>query len=210
MTLCFHPTSWLLGDLALDAGATLHQVHQEVYAADAFNPSTKGNARFSPIQDGQGHVIPTIYAAHTFDGALMETVFPGVPYALGPKQFSQEKLAGQLHSCLTISTPLILADLTSTALRAMGVQRNQFIDTEADQYPATRKWAIAVHAQHPQAQGLLWVSRQDDTDRAVLLFGDRITPEALRQIGKSRLLTSGSGLEKVVLLADRIGVNIVP
>ena len=30
---------------------TMYRVHETIYAADQFNPSSKGNARFSPIRD---------------------------------------------------------------------------------------------------------------------------------------------------------------
>ena len=38
----------------------------------------------------------------------------------------------------------------------------------------TRQWAEQVYAVHPQVQGFLWSSRQDDRALAVLLFGSRV------------------------------------
>ncbi|HEY2467503.1 MAG TPA: hypothetical protein VGI45_06640 [Terracidiphilus sp.] len=38
------------------AGATMYRVHETIYAVDQFNPSSKGNARFSPIHDPSGHM----------------------------------------------------------------------------------------------------------------------------------------------------------
>jgi hypothetical protein len=60
-------------------GATMHRVHETTYAVDQFNSSPEGNARFSPIHDPSGSVIPTLYAATTPRGALMESVFRDVP-----------------------------------------------------------------------------------------------------------------------------------
>jgi hypothetical protein len=60
-------------------GATMHRVHETTYAVDQFNSSPEGNARFSPIHDPSGSVIPTLYAATTPRGALMESVFNDVP-----------------------------------------------------------------------------------------------------------------------------------
>jgi hypothetical protein len=95
-------------------------------------------------------------------------------------------------------------------LRKLGMTREQPVDTEKDQYPATRKWAEAIHHQCPQAQGLSWVSRQDDSARAVVLFGDRIPDGTLRPAGNSRsLLDDGDTYDAVLDLADRVGVNIV-
>ena len=91
------------------------------------------------------------------------------------------------------------------------MQRKQLIDTEKDQYPATRRWAEAIHAQYPDVQGLSWISRQDDSARAVMLFGDRISKGALQQVGDSRsLLKDEQAHAELLKLAERIGVEIVP
>lgn len=191
-------------------GEVLHRVHLGKYQADQFNPGVHGNARFSPIEDEHGKPIPTLYGGTTMDCALMETVFHDVPHTAGFKSFDKGKLVEQVHSVVQVQQELQLVDLASVPLRKLGVTRNQLIDTEKDQYPATRKWAEAIHVQCPQAQGLSWVSRQDDSARAVVLFGDRVPEEALRPKGASRsLLDDADAYDAVLDLADRIGVNIV-
>ena len=70
-------------------------------------------------------------------------------------------------------------------LRKLGITRKQLIDTEKDRYPVTRKWAEALYCQYADAQGLSWVSRQDDSARAVMLFGDRIPGGVLKPQGAS-------------------------
>lgn len=201
-----HITPW-----TLPAEQVLHRVHQDLYKADQFNPGQKGNARFSPIRDAKGDLIPTLYAAATFEAAAMESVFHDVSHAPGFKHYDKRKLEGQVHSEVKVKRGLKLADLSSVPLRKLGVQRTQLIDTEKDQYPATRRWAEAIHAEHPNIQGLSWISRQDDSARAVMLFGDRIPKGALRQVGDSRsLLKDEQNYAQLLNLADRIGVDIVP
>ncbi|HCM1977419.1 TPA: RES family NAD+ phosphorylase [Salmonella enterica subsp. houtenae serovar 47:z36:-] len=195
----------------LPQGKVLHRVHQNQYRADQFNPGVQGNARFSPIQDDKGNPIPTLYGGTTMDCALMETIFHDVPHAAGFKSFDSGKLVGQVHSTLRIAQPLQLADLASVPLRKLGVTRRQLIDTEKDQYPATRKWAEAIYQQYPQVQGLSWISRQDDSARAVVLFGDRIAQNALISHDPSRsLLEDGDAYDAVLDLAERIGVSVIP
>ncbi len=63
------------------SGQTMYRVHEAIYAVDQFNPSPKGNAQFSPIFDTSGNVIPTLYAATTPRGALMESAFHDIPIA---------------------------------------------------------------------------------------------------------------------------------
>ena len=195
----------------LPKGQVLHRVHQEQYRADQFNPGVRGNARFSPIQDDQGQPIPTLYGGTTMDCALMETVFHDVPHTAGFKTFDKSKLSGQVHSTVEVVQPVKVVDLASVPLRKLGITRKQLIDTEKDQYPATRKWAEALHRQYPDAQGLSWVSRQDDSARAVVLFGDRIPGSALKPQGVSRsLVDDGNAYDAVLDLADRIGVALIP
>ena len=195
----------------LEKGQVLHRVHQDRYDAGQFNPGKQGNARFSPIQNDQGQPIPALYGGTTLDCALMETIFHDVPHTAGFKSLDKGKLAGQMHSILEVMQPLQLVDLSNIALRKLGITRKQLIDTEKDQYPATRQWAAAIHHQCQQAQGLIWVSRQDDTSRAVMLFGDRIPKGALRPQGQPRSLTEdGNTYDASLDLADRIGVVIIP
>lgn len=197
-------TSFASGDL-------LHRGHQNKYRADQFNPGINGNARFSPIQDDEGKPIPTLYGGTTMACALMETVFHDVPHTAGFKSFDKAKLVEQMHSAVWVGRSLQLVDLASIPLRKLGVTRKQIIDTEKDQYPATRKWAEAIHRQCPQAQGLSWVSRQDDLARAVVLFGDRIPDGTLLAEGAARsLLDDNEAYDAVLDLAERIGVDIVP
>lgn len=196
---------------SLARGEVLHRVHASKYQADQFNPGVYGNARFSPIRDEHSKPIPTLYGGTTMACALMEAVFHDVPHTAGFKSFDKGKLVEQVHSTIRVEEELHLADLASVPLRKLGVTRRALIDTEKDQYPASRKWAEAIHRQYPHIQGLSWVSRQDDSARAVVLFGDRIAGGAIRPEGASRSLLDDTDVYDALLdLADRIGVNIVP
>lgn len=193
------------------AGTLIHRVHHRQYGAVQFNPGVLGNARFSPIRNIHGDPIPTLYGGSSFACAAMETVFHDVPFAAGYKTWDKNKLDGQVHSRFDAASGLLLADLGSKALRKLGVPRNALIDTEKDQYPATRLWAEAIHAQCPGVQGLCWTSRQDDSARAVVLFGDRIDVGVLREALPARSLTTDAGAYgELLALAEQIGVDIVP
>jgi hypothetical protein len=43
-----------------ECGREMHRVHDDAYLGDQFNPNSMGNARFSPIHDTDGVVIPSI------------------------------------------------------------------------------------------------------------------------------------------------------
>ena len=105
------------------------------YAANLFNPSPTGNARFSPIRDEAGAVIPTLYAATTPRGALMETIFHDVPYKAGFKRVSTSRMARKFHSTLAFHVDFRLVDLSRVALRKLGVAPSHLIDTTKAHYP---------------------------------------------------------------------------
>jgi hypothetical protein len=195
----------------LPKGQLLERVHPDRFGATQFNPGAVGNARFSPIHNDKGETIPTLYAGTTLDCALMETVFHDVPYTTGFKSVDSAKLTGQAHSTIETHRNMTLVDLTTVPLRRLGVTRSQLIETEKDRYPQTRPWAEALHREFPDAQGLTWVSRQDDTARAYVLFGDRIPAGVLKQKGASLdLVGDPATYTEVLNLADRLDVVIVP
>ena len=205
------PSRLHIATLRWPAGTVVHRVHHGDYGAVQFNPGLKGNARFSPIADTNGDLIPTLYGGSSFACAAMESVFHDVPFAAGFKAYDKNKLGGHVHSQFSARQDLLLADLGSKALRKLGVQRNCLIDTEKDQYPVTRQWAVAIHAGFPQVQGLCWISCQDDSARALVLFGDRIGDGMLKASAPTRSLVGDSvAYGEILALAEQIGVDIVP
>jgi len=160
-----------------------------------------------------GAVIPTIYAGTTLDCALMETVFHDVPFVAGPKNWSKAThVDGKVYSQLTLSRNLALIDLSAVPLRKLGISRKDLIECEGSQYPETRAWALALHDQYPNAEGLTWTSRQADPARALVLFEDRLTGSALTAHGTptSLLLSDGSAIVEILMLAQRLGVLLTP
>lgn len=143
----------------------------------AFNDSGRGNARFSPLRrPDSGDVIPTIYAASTMRGAIMETVLHDVPVpASGYIHDIERDLVSNLHMSSIKVQELRLVNLTSTGLRAAGLKHSDLFDDDKLDYPRTREWAAWFWAQYPDAQGLVWVSKQDNQSKAVMLFGDRMS-----------------------------------
>lgn len=189
---------------------TFYRVHRDAYKGNQFNPTPQGNARFSPISDRSGKVIPTFYAGTTLDCALMETVFHNIPYKRTFKRVSLSSLEGLVHSSLTFKKRLRLIDLGTIALHKLGIKRTELIDTTATQYPRTRRWAQALYEQFPKAHGLRWTSRQDDRAHAVVLFGTRLKPADLSIASDPNpLIAEGEAILPVLDLALRLGVNLV-
>ena len=191
-------------------GQEFYRVHDAIYKGNEFNPSRKGNARFSPIRDSDGKIIPTLYAATSFDCALMETIFHDIPFVAGFKPLSIKKMVGKVHTVFTPKVDFKLVDLGTIALRRLGVDRAHLIDTTKWHYPETRKWAERFYAQFGDVQGLRWTSRQDDSSQAIMLFGTRAGSRDLVVSGPSTSLLSGDLVSAAVIdLAMRSGVTLV-
>lgn len=89
----------------------------------------------------------------------METVFHDVPFAPVPKIWSKAShVAAEVYSQLTLSRDLALIDLSAIALHKLGISRKDPIESDGSQYPKTRAWALALHDQNANAEGLIWTS----------------------------------------------------
>ena len=192
------------------AQKTLYRVHRQRFRSNVFNPTSHGNARFSPILDGAGKIIPTLYAGTTLDCALMETVFHDVPYRTGFKPLPLSILEEQVHSAVEVKRNLRLIDLGTVALHKLGIKRAHLIDTTKSLYSRTRRWAEAFHEYFPAAQGLRWTSRQDDHAFALVLFGARVKASDLTpDPNPAPLIERGEAILPVLDLAIRLGVTFV-
>lgn len=187
------------------AGRRLFRVHGR-QAANEFNPGY-GRGRFHPVRDGRREPIPTLYAADRIAGALSETVFRDVTASGG--RIHRADLESLRLSRLVLEADVRLVDLTGLALRRLGLTRGQLIEAPARCYRTTARWAEALHDACSFAHGLVWVSRQFDTAKAVVLFGDRVDDAVLRPAGSIEPLHRGRGFRRVCEAAGRANVAVI-
>ena len=143
----------------------------------------------------------------------METVFHDVPFVAGTKFLSKAThVNGKVYSRLTLSRDLSLIDLSAIPLHKLGISRKDLIESCASQYPETRAWALALHDQYLNAEGLTWTSRQADPARALVLFEDRLVASFVSTADApiSLFLADGSAILEVLSLAQRMDVLLTP
>ena len=167
-----------IGLLEVAAGRLWWRVHHQQHASLRFNDSRLANARFSPIFDADGNLIPTIYAAGDVKSALMETLLHDAPSPAHGFIYLAPVPEPRLLVQLTNTAPLLLANMQTLGLRRVGLRRSELIDSDKLAYPLTRAFAGALHAARRDIQGLIWHSRQNHGD-AIVLFGDRLAPDDL-------------------------------
>lgn len=185
----------------------LLRCHSARFKSVTFNPGL-GMGRFHPFADACGHVVPTLYAAETIEGALAETVFHSVPVRGRRKKIRRVALRPLVLSTLECDRDLTLVQLFGFGLRRLGLTRLKLIEVANRQYSRTAAWARALHACDPGIDGLIWVSRQHDGTRSVVLFGDRVPSSALRTLGNPLPLKDGPGYEAVLDAATQAGVAL--
>lgn len=189
---------------------TFWRVHPKKYRANEFNKSAGGDARFSPIHQSNGQVIPVLYAASSLSGALMETVLHDVPTPPNEYILDLDALRDQnlVVSSFRPKQRLKVVDLSTKGLKRLGLERTDLVDTSVTEYSRTRQWAEWLHA-NCAGSGLLWTSRQDDTARATVLFGDRTSESALSVTLDRQPLSEDIYLDALLQLAEHIGIRRV-
>lgn len=198
----------------LDHGTELHRIHPSAYKPDQFNPTRAGDARFSPIRDTSGAIIPTIYAAQTFACAACEIILrcpdtPPIDPATGLATFQivyPADFRAHSHSILRTTEKLNLVDLTNAGQRKIGVNKNALLAGPRSTYPATRAWAERIHAECPIAHGIYYSSVQFGPQFAILLFGDRTGVGILAPIG-TRPVADAACHADIRAIADGLSID---
>lgn len=196
------------------AGTLLHVVHDAAYPPESFNPGVDATGvprwptRFAPIRDAAGQVVPYLYAGSTLECAIFETVFHNVPVDASDKFVDLDDSAHRSHGTLSPTRDLTLVDLSTDGLHRLRVPKAELIGCAPMDYLATAAWAQALHQQCPAIDGLVWMSRQRDRDRAVVLFGDRVRAGDLTGQRQGPPLRHNDALRQTVLaLALRAGIE---
>ncbi len=191
-------------------GVEIQRIHKMKYGSMDFNASGLGDARFSPISDAAGGTIPTLYGGITFECAAMETVFHDLSHAAGYKSYDKNKLKNERSSIIAPTRDLNLVNLGSKPLHKLGISRSLLLESDAADYSKTRPWAQALHVQFPDADGLRWVSRQDDEGYAIVLFGDRVKKNDLKEVSPPTDIINDSKLYlQLLTLAQLVGVDFL-
>ncbi|MFJ1546092.1 RES family NAD+ phosphorylase [Streptomyces sp. NPDC088246] len=159
----------------IPAGTQLWRVHQSKYAPDGFNP------KLSDIHFGGGRFEGTVldpyhylYLADTPVTALAESVLRSLPFAhpLEMRDIPYVTVHGRSLSCLRTRYDLTLVSLIKGTDLAAVRQHSTLLEDESN-YATARRWSSEIRAQAPDAQGLIWDSRRNRSEHALVLYHDR-------------------------------------
>ena len=194
------------------AGAPFDRVFRHAYAPTAFNPgrgAPEPAGRFHFFADERGDVVPAMYGGTPEDVAIAETVFHDVPVRGAGRIVQESTLEPLSIARLRATRDLRLVELLGHGLRALQLRPEELTATEPNTYRGTVAWAAALHAAMPDVDGLLWMSRQFNAGRALVLFGGRVA-ETLLEVTQTPLpLLAGPGRSKVERAANAARIAIV-
>jgi hypothetical protein len=192
----------------LPSATDLHRIHNCSFAGNSFNPCQGRPSRFAPLRRSDGRCIPTMYAATNLECAVHETVFHEIQHDAKTKSIGYYEIENLDYSIIQPRRDLVLASLFEPDLNRWKLTRRQLIDTFAADYEATAKWAIALHENFSDIDGLVWTSRRCDPERAFLLFGDRLPVDLIHPVQRARIVETNALLLQIRTFADRANILI--
>jgi RES domain len=170
-----------------------------------FNP-TASSARFRPVYGASSAPVPTMYGGEAEDAAIFESVLHDLS-ARSRKSVPFSRVAARAICKVLPTRDLRLAAFHGYGLAKAKVKRTQLIDTPPRSYAQTAKWGQTVYDHpHEQVDGIVWMSRQFDSQKALMLWSHRVAENELAPVGgTTRLLAAGEGFELVAAVSRRAG-----
>lgn len=168
-----------------------------------FNRGWEGPSRFAFFGHPQ---VPVLYAAQSEEAAICETILHNVP--LGPGRIAFDDVSSRVCATLAPTRDLKLASLMGDGLRVLGTEAKYVTSTMASQYPRTVRWAEAAHG--AGFDGVVWMSNRRNTDKAYVLFGDRVLASDLVALAShARIYGEPQGFNWLVDYCASLNVDIL-
>lgn len=192
-----------------ERGKPLVRVYAYAHPPTAFRAGGT-HGRFHPFQNAAGEIVPVLYASDMDDGAISEAVFRDVGAGGGIQAVAEVRLTTLSLVSLRPKRDLQLASLAGHGLRRYRVRPRDLTDTPPITYSKTALWAKAMHRALPPVDGIQWMSRQFNTARAVVLFGDRVRARDLEVAADPIPLIYGEGRRRVERAANQADILLLP
>jgi hypothetical protein len=192
-------------------GEPMIRVYDHNFLPNGFNPgrgAAVAKGRFHFFED-KGGVVPVLYASNMEDGAISETIFHDVPVRGNPRSIHESRLESASVVTLRPERDLKLVELHGFGLRRLQLHPGDLTSTESVEYPQTVEWAKKLHHSFPAIDGLVWMSKQCNTAKALVLFGDRVQSTELAVVSAPVPLQRGPGRVMIEAAANRAGVLIL-
>ncbi|MDJ0355704.1 RES family NAD+ phosphorylase [Paenarthrobacter sp. PH39-S1] len=191
----------------MPAGSELYRVFDSglspVPTVTNFNRGWGGPTRFAFFGRPK---VPVLYAAQSEEAAICETILHNVPP--GPGRITFDDVSSRVCAALAPTRDLKLAALMGDGLRVLGTEARYVTATQASQYPRTVRWAEAAH--DAGFEGMVWMSNRRNTERAYILFRDRVlTSDLVASTSHARIYGEPQGFSWLVDYCASLNVDIL-
>lgn len=193
-------------------GAPIVRVFNPAYPPNSFNPGQPGSGvrgRFHFFPDAAGTTVPVLYGADRDEGAISETIFHDAPVKGRLRTVQESRLAHVSITTLRPERDLRLVELFGFGLRRLEITAQELTDTPPTAYRRTVPWAEAFHRALPDADGLVWMSKQFNAAKALILFGDRVQRAELSVVRVPLPLLVGPGRDLIDHAANQAGITLI-
>ncbi len=154
----------------LPTKSRLYHIYNNDYPLGGFNDSGLGDRRFDPIENDNGEVIPSLYAADHYIDAIAETLMRKNDE--NTRHFSGDlKRNGLLQ--IDIQRELTLVDINTISRYAPLLQEGETA------YPELQLFAAWLAVNHEEIDGISWYGYQRELggQRCIMMFGDRVSAD---------------------------------
>ncbi|MEV0054391.1 RES family NAD+ phosphorylase [Saccharopolyspora shandongensis] len=165
----------------LPADTTLFRLHDRRRHAAEFKPAQAGDAPGGRFDGTSADPFPSYYAGLRVTTALAEVLLRNLGFGYnGQRLIRRAQIADRRLSAVRTARELTLVSLLTGPDLAAVAQDSWLVDTEGkDAYERTRDWAAWIRTQAEWADGLIWPSKRDTGNQALVLFGDRCGADGL-------------------------------
>jgi len=150
--------------------ATLYRVSGHSSGEPYFGRSA--DKRFDDPNPNAAARYGVCYLGERLSGAFAETLLHNEMPVNGEFVIAETELARRFLVRFQAASPLVLANFAGSGLRNNGATAE--ISTTPD-YELPQQWSVAIHAHPINVDGILYMSRQLNTGKAIALF-DRAQP----------------------------------
>ncbi|MFG2986652.1 RES family NAD+ phosphorylase [Streptomyces sp. NPDC048258] len=199
--------------MVIPAGTELWRVHKSTYRPGQFNPTLAdihfNGGRFEGTPLDPYH---SLYVADSALTAVAESVLRSVPWTGEKRVIPYALVQGRSLSVLRTTCELTVVSLLKEKDLAAVRQNADLLDDERS-YAKARRWASEIRAQAPDAMGLVWQSRRNRPEHAMVLFHDRFDDRhgrALDMLPERGIADLGSpeGVKEVNRLLDPLWAEV--
>ncbi|MFD4293259.1 RES family NAD+ phosphorylase [Rhodococcus sp. NPDC058532] len=150
------------------AGTSLWRIHSAARGAADLNPAPRPRPRVGGRYDSLDGSYAYLYVGDSPAAAVAETLCRSLPVGQSPRLIPRVRIAGRVLSELQTTRAVRVVDLTGTGAARINAEV-WLTKCDPSGYLHTRRWAAAILAANPDADGIGFRPRHDENTLSWML-----------------------------------------